>query len=429
MTKSLRIVATLAIGIALGGAVSQLSPTIRTVLAATGLPGLEKRQPQQVAVTPSAARAATDEPDSGEKNTEGLIKMAAERVAAAEIEVVPVAAGALARKLTVPGTITPNADRLARVPAKVVGTVAQLRKRLGDPVKEGEVVAVLDSREVADTKSEYLTSAVNLGLHKTMFERSQTLWDKKVTTEQLYLQAQATFNQAQLRFDLARQKLSALDIDATEVAALAKKDASNPGALNLRQYEIRSPISGRVVERRVDQGMAVGSQGDPSDLYTVADLSSVWVELAVPTVDLDAIKQGQRVLISSGGAAGKHGEGRIIFVSPLLNQDTRSARVIAEFANAKLAWRPGSYVTADVIIEEGPVAVRIPRIALQTIGGEQVVFVRTPNGFQRRDVKIGRAGGQAVEVIAGLAAGEQIAVTNTFLLKAELGKTEAAHDD
>ena len=292
MTKSLRIVATLAIGIALGGAVSQLSPTIRTVLAATGLPGLEKRQPQQVAVTPSAARAATDEPDSGEKNTEGLIKMTAERVAAAEIEVVPVAAGALARKLTVPGTITPNADRLARVPAKVVGTVAQLRKRLGDPVKEGEVVAVLDSREVADTKSEYLTSAVNLGLHKTMFERSQTLWDKKVTTEQLYLQAQATFNQAQLRFDLARQKLFALDIDAAEVAALAKKDASNPGALNLRQYEIRSPISGRVVERKVDQGMAVGSQGDPSDLYTVADLSSVWVELAVPTADLDAIKQG-----------------------------------------------------------------------------------------------------------------------------------------
>ena len=118
-----------------------------------------------------------------------------------------------------------------------------------------------------------------------------------------------------------------------------------------------------------------------------------------------------------------------MFISPLLNQDTRSARVIAEVDNEKLAWRPGSYVTADVIIEEGPVAVRIPRIALQTIGGEQVVFVRTQNGFQRRDVKIGRTGGQAIEVIAGLAAGEQIAVTNTFLLKAELGKTEAAHDD
>jgi membrane fusion protein, heavy metal efflux system len=249
------------------------------------------------------------------------------------------------------------------------------------------------------------------------------LWDKRVSAEQQYLQARATFAQAQLRFDLARQKLSSLNLDANELANAAKKDASSPGTLNLRQYEVPSPISGRVVERKVDQGMEVGQEGDPSDLYTVADLSSVWVELAVLTADLDLIKEGQRVLIISGGDSSKQGEGRIVFVSPLLNQETRSARVIAEVANETLSWRPGSFVTAEIVIEEEPVEVRVSRMALQSIGGEQVAFVRTPEGFQRRNLKIGKADDQAVEVVAGLSPNEQIAVSNTFLLKAELGKT------
>jgi cobalt-zinc-cadmium efflux system membrane fusion protein len=153
------------------------------------------------------------------------------------------------------------------------------------------------------------------------------------------------------------------------------------------------------------------------------------VELAVLTADLDLIKEGQRVLITSGGNNSKQGEGRIMFVSPLLNLETRSARVIAEVDNKTLSWRPGSFVTAEIVIEEEPVEVRVSRVALQTIGGAHVAFVRTPEGFQRRDVKIGKTDDQAVEVVAGLSANEQIAVSNTFLLKAELGKAIAEHDD
>jgi cobalt-zinc-cadmium efflux system membrane fusion protein len=354
--------------------------------------------------------------------------MTPERISADEIDVTPVGEGSLARKLIVPGTVVPNADRIARVPVKVVGTVAQLRKRLGDLVTEGEVVALIDSREVADARSEYLTALVNFDLQKTMFERAQQLWNQKISAEQQYLQARATFAQAQLRFDLARQKLSALDLDASELADAAKKDAVSPGALNLRQYQIRSPVSGRVVERRVDQGMAVGQEGNPSDLYTVADLSSVWVELAVPAPDLDAIKQGRRVVISSGNNGNKE-EGRIMFVSPLLNQETRSARVIAEIDNKSLIWRPGLFVTAEILIGEERVDLRIPRVALQTINGKKVAFVRTPEGFQKRDLKIGIVDEEFVEVTNGLVPHERIAISNTFLIKAELGKAEAGHDE
>ena len=228
------------------------------------------------ASTPSESKGAA------EKAPEGSINMPPERIVAQEIEVAPVEKGVLARRLTVPGTITLDMDMVARVPGRVVGTVTQMRKRLGDAVTQGEVVAVLDSREVADAKSEYLTASVAFDLKKTLFERAQTLWAKRISAEQQYLQARETFLEAELRLELARQKLSALNLDPAEVAKAAKQEsAPNAGASTLREYQIRSLIGGRVIERKVDVGSLVGSQGDPPDLYTIADLSVVWVELAV----------------------------------------------------------------------------------------------------------------------------------------------------
>jgi cobalt-zinc-cadmium efflux system membrane fusion protein len=431
MKRIFPIVATLALGLALGGMVPQLFPTARTLLAWTTLSGLDNtastRAEQAVAKDASAPSESQGETD---KAAQGAIIMPPERIVAQEIEVAPVGKGVLAHVLTVPGTFTLDPGRVARVPGRVVGTVTRMRKRLGDSVTQGEVVAVLDSREVADAKSEYLTASVFFDLKKTLFERAQTLWTKRISAEQQYLQARETFLEAELRLELARQKLSALNLDPVEVVKTAKKEsAPDSGVSSLREYQIRSLISGRVIERKVDVGSLVGSQGDPPDLYTIADLSMVWVELAVPTVDLDMIGEGQAILIASGGDGGKRGTGRIIFISPLVDQNTRSARVIAEVDNKTLIWRPGAAVTAGIVIKEEPVEVRIPRVALQTIGGERVVFVRTPTGFQKRVVTIGKSDEVAVEITSGLSAGEQIAVKNTFLLKAELGKGEGGAED
>jgi membrane fusion protein, heavy metal efflux system len=431
MKRIFALGATLATGVALGGLVSQMSPTARTVLPSKGVPEIANKA--SATAGPSPAKGVLGLPESqgaADKAPEGLINMPPEQIAAQEIEVAPVEKGVLARRLTVPGTITLNMDMVARVPARVVGTVTQMRKRLGDLVTQGEVVAVLDSREVADAKSEYLTASVAFDLQKTLLERVQALWAKRFAPEQRYLQARETFQEAELRLDLARQKLSALNLDPAEVVKTAKQEsAATSGVSTLREYQIRSLIGGRVIERKVDVGSLVGSQGDPTDLYTIADLSVLWVELAVPTADLDVIAEGQAVVIASGGDSGKRGDGRIIFISPLVNPDTRSARVIARIDNKALIWRPGSAVTAGIVIKEEPVEVRVPRVALQTIGGARVVFVRTPGGFQRRAVTTGRSDEQAVEITSGLSAGERIAVKNTFLLKAELGKGEAGDGD
>jgi membrane fusion protein, heavy metal efflux system len=427
--RAFLILIVLAVGVAIGGAVPRVSQVIQGALVATGL-----MKTDTLPEGPAQPPKAEAEKPAGEKAedhaSEGQIKMSAEQAAAQEITTAPVQGGTLSRHLMAPGTITPDTDRIARVPARVVGTVSEMLKRLGDPVKKGEVVAVLDSREVADAKSEYLTASVNTELQKTNYDRQQALWDKRISAEATFLQARATYSETQLRLNLARQKLSALGLNADEVVTSAKKDEATPNQSSLRRYELRSPITGRVVERKVDIGTTVGGQGDPADLYTVADLATVWVELAVPTTDLAKVKEGAEVLIAARDEdAGQRTKGKIIFVSPILNAETRSARVIAALPNQDFSWRPGTFVSAEIQVGQDSVKMKVPRDALQSMGGEKVAFVRTPEGFERRDVKTGKSDDASVEIASGLEPGEEIAVKNTFLLKAELGKGEAEHHD
>ena len=400
-----------------GGVALYFSASGRSYVAAPSSETIASTGPGQTKEKPAKKPDGLVEIDGALVLPEGMNGMAAQ-----SIETAPIAIGRLSRHLAVPGTIVTDADRVARVPARVVGTVAQMRRRLGDDVKAGETVAVLDSREVADTKSEYLTASVNLDLQKTLYERAKGLWDKRVSAENQYLQVRNTFIETQLRADLARQKLSALGIDAAEVGA-TMRDA--PDRSNLRQYKLRAPISGRIVERKVDVGTAVGKEGDPADVYTIADLSTLWVELSVPTAELGGVREGARVGIVTGGEGAQRGDARIVFISPLLNQDTRSARVIATLPNADLRWRPASYVTAEIAMPSGEPKPLVPRSAIQTIDGDKGVFVRNATGFERRKVVLGGADDDAFEAVSGLEAGEVVAVRNAFLLKAELGKSDA----
>ena len=399
-------------------------PAVRDVLPF----GAPKPPPAEPAPSPGQAHSHADAHAEAHAHAEAIVHMTPAQMKEQAIAVAVAGPGDLARRLTAFGAVSAAADRIARVPARVVGTVAEMRRRPGDEVRAGEVVAVLDSREVADAKGEYLTALVNADLQRTNFERALALRQKGVASESQYLQVQAASAETELRLDLARQKLSALGLDAQAVADAARADRQTMTS-SLRQYELRAPIGGKIIDRRVDVGTAVGKEGDPSDLYTIADLRIVWVELAVSTADLDAVAVGAPVRVSTATDESRVKTGRIIFVSPVLNPDTRGARVIAEFANDDGGLRPGAFVRAQIDIGGEAVAVLAPRGAIQTMNGETIVFVREDDGFARRDVKIGRANETSVEIVAGLAAGEMIAVENSFLLKAELAKAGLAHDD
>jgi cobalt-zinc-cadmium efflux system membrane fusion protein len=382
-----------------------------------------KHEPDDSPHDHSAASDNADHHESDHDEEKGNIAMDAEQIGAANIEVEPVKSGAIKNRLRVPGTIIPDRNHAARVPSKVVGTVAELKKRLGDPVSAGEVIAILDSREVADAKSEYIAAIVNFRLQDTLYQRQKILWEKKVTSEQALLKAEATYQEAQVRRDAARQKLSALGVGDEIVAKLAEAEKPSSG---LERYEIKAPIGGRIVEQLVYVGTPMGGEGQAHELYAIADLTKVWVELTVSTQDLSQIKEGQHVNIETNDGSSRS-VGTIIFTSPVLNQDTRSARVIASLDNSEGVWRPGSFVTAEVAVAETKAEIVVPKDAIQSIKGENRVFVRTDTGFASRQVDVGNGDDHSTEIVSGLAAGELIATANTFLLKAELGKSEAEH--
>jgi cobalt-zinc-cadmium efflux system membrane fusion protein len=402
-------------GVALSVAIPQLPQIARAYLSAVG-----------VAATGAAQPSGGDGHGAShaeERAPEGALAITAERITNARIELAEVAGGSLTRKLTLPGTIVPDRNNIWRVAARIVGTVAELRKGLGDDVRPGDLLAIVDSREVAEARSDYITALVNFGLQKTLFEREETLWRSRIQAEQQYLRARNAFTEAQLRLHLAKQKLAALGVSEEEITKLS----AAPEAMNgLQRYEIRSPGLGRVVERMVDLGTPVGGEGQAKELYSIIDLRSVWVELAVSSSDLSQIREGNRVVVSIAGND-RRAEGRIVFISPVFNPETRSARVFAAIPNDDLLWRPGSFVSADVEVEKAEVDIRVPRAALQTVEGSTVVFLRTETGFQTRKVVLGKQDEEFVEIAFGVDPGEIIAVSNTFLLKAELGKSEAEH--
>lgn len=384
------------------------------------VPGVNSWLREQAGLAASGSVAEkTDAHAHAEGENENLLRLTEEQIAAAGIKLAPAEAGAIARLVTAPATIAADADRLVHVPAKIAGTIAEVRVKLGDEVTAGAVLAQIESREIADAKSEFLAASRAEELARVTFQRESTLWRKRVTAEQDFLKARAEAEEARIKRELARQKLAAIGLGEAEIEALAKGQVE---LQSLRLREVRAPIKGRVIERKAERGAPVGPD---SDLFVVADLASVWVEIAVPTAELPFVKEGQTVTVT--GAGGEAAEGKIVFLSPVIDPENRSARAVARLGNPEQSWRPGSFVTAAIATDPQRVDLLVPRTALQTIGGEQVVFVRTQEGFEKREVVLGRSNERAAGIVFGLDPGEQIAVANSFALKAELAKAEAEH--
>ena len=373
--------------------------------------------------TPALRETATTGTARAESEDHGTehIALSDEQIRDAGITLAPVAGGTLKRHFLAPGSLIPDADHIGRVSVRVLATVAELRKRLGDSVEKGEIVAVIESREVADAKSEYLAARLTNDLQQTLYNRQKTLAESRAMSENEFLRTQLTANDARIKLDGAKQKLFALGLSEKEIA-----DLPNQPPESLREQYLRAPISGRVSERRVDLGGLIGREGQESELFVIVNLDDIWVDLAVSPEDIAAVREGGLVTIRAIGSDDE-AVARVIFVSPLLDRETRNARVIATLPNRDHRWRPSTFVTAEVPLGGEPSKVIVSKKSVQTIKGNAAIFVRDAEGFEARQVRTGREDDDDVEIVSGLSPGETIAVANTFTLKAELEKAEAEH--
>ncbi|PLX99249.1 MAG: efflux transporter periplasmic adaptor subunit [Desulfuromonas sp.] len=323
------------------------------------------------------------------------------------------APASLEEYVDLPGEIVLNADRVAHVVPRVSGIIRQVFKKQGDRVRKGQVMAVIESRDLADAKAEFLAARERAQLAQLSFDREERLWQKKITSEQEYLDARQSSVEAGIALRSAEQKLHALGFSDDYLATLPEQPD-----ITYTRYEMKAPFAGIVIQKHISLGEVLEEN---AEAFILADLDTVWVDMQVYQKDLAAIRKGQAVVVQVG-----HGvpvaRGVIGFVGPMLGEETRTALARVELDNTSGDYRPGMFVTARVAVAKTPVKVAVEKTALQTMEGKTVVFVKTTDGFEPRPIEIGRQNTVNLEVVSGLKAGETYAAKGAFTLKAQLSK-------
>ena len=344
--------------------------------------------------------------DEGHEEQEGSLHLSATQIEAAGVQLVAAAPMTLGTAISFPGEIRFDEDHTAHVVPRVPGVVESVHADLGQPVKRGQVLAVIASQQISDLRSEQQAAQRRVELARLTFKREQQLWQERISAEQDYLQARQALQEAEIALTNAQQK----------VAAVAPAGAGN-------RYELRAPFDAVVVEKHLTVGEVVD---ETSNAFTLSDLSRVWATFSVTPRDLGRVTTGRTVTVSAPDL-GAQVQGQVNYVGSLLGEQSRAATARATLANPNGAWRPGLFVNIAVNVERFDAAVVVPEAALQTWEEQTVVFARTDEGFQARPVKTGRRDAGQVEITDGLAAGTQVAAAGSFVLKSELGKGSAEH--
>ena len=330
------------------------------------------------------------------------------QIKASDIHVVSAGPLAISTKLQFPGEIQINDDRTVHVVPRVSGVAEAVLVSTGQFVKKGQTLAVFSSQMISEQRSALQTAQKRLSLANTIYQREKTLWEQKITAEQDYLQALQGLREAEIAVDNSQQKLSALGVILN----------NNANSSSLNRFELRAPYDGLVVERNLSIGEAVK---EDTPIFTISDLSTVWAEVHIPAKDLPYVRMGDKVTLRAT-AFDAQTTGTVAFIGALVGELTRMAKARIVLANPQGAWRPGLFVSVEVKAAEVRVPIAIETDALQTLGTQQVVFVRTETGFKAHPVTIGLNDGKHVEVVEGLAAGARYAAKGSYILKSELSK-------
>ncbi len=344
-----------------------------------------------------------------------------------------------------PARVAYDAERMAHIGSAVVGRVAALPVRLGDWVKAGDTLVIIDSPELGEAQNEYLqrrtlaqTAAPLVEIARSAHERARSFYEEsqgisltEVQKRQAELQvAESALFNARAAMTGSLNRLHLLGMTEQEIETLAQAGIIAP------KYTIRAPIDGQIIRREITLGELV--RPDQDSLLVLADTTSLWVLADVPEMRLKDIAIGSVARTTMAAFPGESLDGHVSLISTELNESTRTVQVRVEFNNASGQLRPGMFAQVELSAsmngaasEKNDGVLAVPDSAVQTVEGKPVVFVpfdEKPNTFLKRPVTLGESVGGMWPVLYGLREGEPIVVAATFILKAELGKSSAKHE-
>jgi cobalt-zinc-cadmium efflux system membrane fusion protein len=364
---------------------------------------------------PSGREPAAAQGTNAVAGAGGVVRFSDQQIKQFGVETGVAGPGRLRLEVVLPGEVALNADRVAHVVPRVSGVVCEVRKNLGDTVQRGEIMAVLESRELADSTAAFLAARERLNLTRSNFAREEQLWQKKISPEQDYIQAKNALAECGIELRNAEQKLRALGFSDDYITKLP--DRPEKAAI---VYEMAAPFDATIIEKHISLGEVLKEE---SAAFVIADLSSVWVNLDVHQKDLLLIQLGQTAAVGIG-SSGPTVEGRISFLEPMAEETNRTIHARVVMPNTGGKWRPGLFVTGRIAVNDVKVPILVPNDSLVMVGGRICLFLKVGGKFKLQPVTPGRTNGTSTEILQGLDAGQIYVVKGAFTLKSELGKPE-----
>jgi cobalt-zinc-cadmium efflux system membrane fusion protein len=360
------------------------------------------------------------------------------------VEVEPVWRAPVVESVAANGELTYDPTRVARVSARVPGTVWRVEKNVGDSVRQGEVIALVEAAEVGRAKAEFLQAAAQLRLRETNFQQLHGLAGSGAVSERTVREAETGLSEARIRLLGARQALVnlGLPVAADEVKGLSEeqlaafvqflglpdglRQALDPRTTTANLLPVRSPLDGTLVAREVVASEVVDTT---RVLAVVADVRRLWLTLSVRQEDTRKLAPGQPVHFRSD-AGGEEVTTAVTWISPAVDERTRTVKVRADVANPAGRLRANTFGKGQIVLREEKDAIVVPSAAVHWEGDCHVVFVRdrnflAENGFKvfhTRTVRLGVKDERNAEILAGVLPGEIVATRGSGVLRAELLK-------
>jgi RND family efflux transporter MFP subunit len=358
------------------------------------------------APTPPSSSADTPLPDIEVTLTEEAVKRAG-------IEVAPVSTSGTAGAITIPGVIEADAYRKVVVTPLVAGRVTRVTAELGQQVRRGASLATIFSPGLAEAQTRYLSTRAELEAVSQELKRTERLVEIGAASRQELERVRATHTQSATAVEGVRAQLALLGMSPAAIGGLTSaKDISS-------MTSVPAPIDGVITERQVNLGLNVDTS---TPLFTVVDLSNVWVQGDLYEKDFPTVRIGSTVTVTTTAYPGLALRGRVAYIDPQLNEQTRTARVRVEVSNPRRELRLGMYAEMQIAGRGGAAVLAVAREAVQTIGNRQFVYVAKPGQRGRyieREVRIGKTSGDVVEIASGLNGGDAVVTKGSFFVRAE----------
>lgn len=389
-----------------------------TLMAGCGKKDAEGATVKSAASEPAKANSAKEaQKDKGpagevkEHTEEKGLMLSAEELSVAGVRVMPLQEQVVSDQLAVTATITANQDKLARVAPRVPGRLSKVLVNLGDTVKQGQPMALIDSIEVGEARSAYAQAASERGLAKANLDRAEKLYADQIIAQKDYLRARAESEKANAVLRAASEKRQAYGVG----------ERTQSGSVSTSTFAVTAPFSGSVIEKKAVLGDLAQSD---KPLFSVADLSTVWIETNLFEKDIGRVKIGAPALVTVTAYPGETFKGKVTYISSVMDKESRTIKARVDVPNTDGRLKLEMFATASISTAGSAKALLLPDEAVVLIQGQPTAFVQEGEGFEARPVELGDKVRGQVALKSGIKPGEKVVVSGAYALKAKMLKSQ-----